>query len=75
MPESRSVNLVVSLPVELADEVEDICRSDPEFIEKVLAYALMRRAVFTRLKEVAPWHRPTVRAGVETSVGSSVEVS
>lgn len=75
MPESRSVNLVVSLPVDLADEVEDICRSDPEFIEKVLAYGLVRRAVFARLKEVAPWHRSTARAGVETSVGSSLEMS
>ena len=75
MPESRSVNLVVSLPIELADEVELICKTDPEFIEKVLAYGLGRRAVFTRLKEAAPWHRSTVRTGFETSVGSSVEVS
>jgi hypothetical protein len=68
------VNLVVSLPVDLADEVEDLYKSDPEFIEKVLAYGLVRRAVFTRLKEAAPWHRSAERTKVETSVSSSVEV-
>lgn len=75
MPESRSVNLVVRLPIDLADEVEHICKTDPEFIEKVLAYGLVRRAVFTRLKEAGPWHRSTARADYETSVGASAEVS
>jgi hypothetical protein len=57
MPESRSVNLVVNLPIDLADEVERLQQTDPEFIEKVLAYGLVRRAVFARLQGVSALHR------------------
>ncbi len=52
MPESRTVNLAVNLPLDLADEVERLQETDPEFIEKVLAYGLVRRAVFARLQGV-----------------------
>jgi hypothetical protein len=73
MAESRSVNLVVSLPADLADEVEQIYRTDPEFIEKVLAYGLVRRAVFARLRATVPWQRSTTT--LESPLSSSVEVS
>lgn len=59
MPESRSVNLVVNLPADLADEVERVQQTDPEFIERVLAYGLVRRAVFARLQSVGALHRPS----------------
>ncbi len=74
MPESRSVNLVVSLPVDLADEVEEICRTDPEFIERVLAYGLVRRAVFARLRGAVPWQRSSSTT-LEAPLSTSVEVS
>ena len=74
MPESRSVNLVVSLPADLADEVEQICKTDPEFIEKVLAYGLVRRAVFARLRAAVPWQHPSTTR-IESPLSSSVEVS
>ena len=74
MPESRSVNLVVNLPADLADEVEQICQTDPEFIEKVLAYGLVRRAVFARLRATVPWQRPATTP-VESPLRPSVEVS
>ena len=74
MAESRSVNLVVSLPADLADEVEQICRTDPEFIEKVLAYGLVRRAVFARLRATGPWQRRSTTP-LEAPLSSSVEVS
>lgn len=74
MPESRSVNLVVSLPADLADEVEQIYKTDPEFIEKVLAYGLVRRAVFARLRDTVPWQRSSTPPA-EAPLSSSVEVS
>ena len=58
MPESRSVTLVLTLPHDLADEVERVQETDPEFLEKVLAYGMIRRAVFARLQGVAALHRP-----------------
>ncbi len=73
MPESRSVNLVVSLPADLADEVEQISKTDPEFIEKVLAYGLVRRAVFARLRAAVPWQRLSTTP-IESPLSSSVEV-
>ncbi len=54
MPESRSVKFVLNLPCDLADEIEHFCETDPEFIERVLAYGLVRRAVFARLSRVNP---------------------
>ncbi|MGD2152169.1 MAG: hypothetical protein PVG79_02805 [Gemmatimonadales bacterium] len=70
MPESRSVNLVVNLPADLADEVERVQQTDPEFIERVLAYGLVRRAVFARLQGVAALHRPSA-----SSVESTLETT
>lgn len=74
MTEFRSVNIVVSLPVDLADEVERLQQTDPEFIEKVLAYGLVRRAVFARLRGVTTLHRPPAapsesESPVETTLG------
>jgi hypothetical protein len=74
MSESRSVNLVVNLPVELADEVERVQQNDPEFIERVLAYGLVRRAVFARLQGVAALHRPSA-SPFEPSVEASLELT
>ncbi|KPK59003.1 MAG: hypothetical protein AMS21_10230 [Gemmatimonas sp. SG8_38_2] len=74
MPESRSVNLVVDLPVELADEVERLQRTDPEFIEKVLAYGLVRRAVFARLRGVTALQRSSA-SPVESTYEASSELT
>jgi hypothetical protein len=74
MTETRSVTLVVTLPCELADEVERVQSSDPEFIEKVLAYGLVRRAVFARLQGVKALHRPSALP-VESTLESSLELT
>ncbi len=74
MPESRSVNLVVNLPLELADEVERLQQTDPEFIEKVLAYGLVRRAVFARLQGVTALHRSSA-SPMESTFETSFELT
>jgi hypothetical protein len=74
MRETRPVNLVVNLPADLADEVERVQQSDPEFIAKVLAYGIVRRAVFARLQGVAALHRPSASAW-EPTLESSFELT
>jgi hypothetical protein len=74
MPESRSVTLVVNLPADLADEVERVQQTDPEFIERVLAYGLVRRAVFARLQGVTALRRPSA-SDVESSLETTFELT
>lgn len=72
MSETRPVSLVVNLPVDLADEVERVQQDDPEFFEKVLAYGLVRRAVFARLQGVTALHRPSASPWESTYESSSL---
>lgn len=73
MAESRSVNLVVTLPADLADEVERVQQTDPEFIERLLAYGLVRRAVFARLQSASALHRPST-SPLESSFETTFEL-
>ena len=57
MPDSRSINLVLNLPSELADEVERVRETDPDFLENLLTYGMVRRAVFSRLRGMAALHQ------------------
>lgn len=50
MSETRPVEMVLNLPEELADDVEEIQRRDPEFLHKVIRYGLTRRAIFQELQ-------------------------
>lgn len=59
MPDSRLVSLEVSLPADLAEEVERIQQTDPGFLERVLTYGMIRRAVFDHLQGVIALHRPS----------------
>ncbi|MEE9132289.1 MAG: hypothetical protein V3U13_01895 [Gemmatimonadota bacterium] len=68
------MNLVVNLPLELADEVERLQQTDPEFIEKVLAYGLVRRAVFARLQGVTALHR-SFASPMESTFETSFELT
>ena len=49
-PSDRSfVNVVVDLPKELAADVEDVRRRDPEFLGRAIQYVLARRIIFEEL--------------------------
>lgn len=72
MSESRSINLAVDLPVHIADEVERVQQTDPEFFENLLVYGLVRRATFARLQGVMALHRPSSpprQSSLESSIG------
>jgi hypothetical protein len=49
MPDTRPVELVLQLPSELADSVEEVRRRDPEYLSRVIRYGLVRRAIYREL--------------------------
>jgi hypothetical protein len=51
MWETCSVQLEVSLPRELAAQAEEVQRSDPEFLSRVVLYGLTRRSIYRQLKD------------------------
>ena len=50
MSDTRPVELVVRLPNELADSFEEIRERDPEYLNRVIRYGLVRRAVYRELQ-------------------------
>ncbi len=51
MWETCSVQLKVRLPRELAAQAEEVQRSDPEFLSRVILYGLTRRSIFHQLRK------------------------
>ena len=50
MSETHSVNLNVQLPREIALQAEELQRSNPEFLTKVVLYGLARRSIYHELR-------------------------
>jgi hypothetical protein len=50
MWETRSVDLKIRLPREVAQQAEEIQRSDPEFLSRLILYGLTRRTVYQHLR-------------------------
>ncbi len=51
MWETCSVQLNVRLPRDLAEQAEEVQRTDPEFLSRVVLYGLTRRSIYRHLKE------------------------
>lgn len=51
MWETRSVNLSVRLPRDVARKAEAVQKSDPEFLNRVLIGGLTRRSIYEHLKK------------------------
>jgi len=51
MWETRSVELKVRLPRDIAAQAEEIQRTDPEFLSRVVLYGLTRRSIYRHLRE------------------------
>ena len=51
MWETRSVQLSVQLPRDIAEQAEEIQISDPEFLSRVVLYGLTRRSIYRHLRE------------------------
>jgi hypothetical protein len=51
--ETRSVQIKVRLPHEIARQAEEVQNSDPEFLSRVILYGLTRRTVYRQLRAQA----------------------
>ncbi len=51
MWETRSVQLSVRLPADIAAQAEEVQESDPEFLSRVVLYGLTRRSIYHHLRE------------------------
>ncbi|MEX2526176.1 MAG: hypothetical protein WEA09_00945 [Gemmatimonadota bacterium] len=51
MWETCSVQLNVRLPRELAAEAEEVQKTDPEFLSRIIRYGLTRRSVYRQLRD------------------------
>lgn len=53
MWETCSVQLNVRLPRDIAAQAEEVQKTDPEFLSRVVLYGLTRRSIYRHLREQA----------------------
>lgn len=53
MWETCSVQLNVQLPRDIAEQAEEVQKTDPEFLSRVVLYGLTRRSIYRHLREGA----------------------
>lgn len=51
MWETCSVQLNVRLPSDVAAQAEEVQKTDPEFLSRVVLYGLTRRSIYRHLRE------------------------
>lgn len=51
MWETRSVQLSVRLPSDIAEQAEEVQEQDPEFLSRVVLYGLTRRSIYRHLRD------------------------
>lgn len=51
MWETRTVQLTVRLPRDIAAQAEEVQRTDPDFLSRVVLYGLTRRSIYRHLRE------------------------
>ena len=51
MWETCSVQLNVRLPRDIAAQAEEVQKTDPEFLSRVVLYGLTRRSIYKHLRE------------------------
>jgi len=51
MWETCSVQLNVRLPRDVAAQAEEVMKTDPEFLSRVILYGLTRRSIYSHLRD------------------------
>jgi len=51
MWETRSVQLSVRLPRDIAAQAEEVQANDPDFLSRVVLYGLTRRSIYQHLRQ------------------------
>ena len=69
MWETCSVQLKVRLPRDVAAQAEEVQKTDPEFLSRVVLYGLTRRSIYRQLREQGP--QDTTGTDQETARPSS----
>lgn len=59
MWETCSVQLNVRLPRDIAAQAEEVQRTDPEFLSRIVLYGLTRRSIYRHLREGGDVPRPS----------------
>jgi hypothetical protein len=54
MWETCSVQLKVRLPRDLAAQAEEVQKTDPDFLSRVVLYGLTRRSIYRQLRDQGP---------------------
>ena len=49
--ETREVTIKITLPHDIADQAEEIQRTDPEFLSRVVLYGLTRRSIYQGIRD------------------------
>ncbi len=62
MWETCSVQLNVRLPRDVAAQAEEVQKTDPEFLSRVVLYGLTRRSIYRHLREQSPTPQTEVRS-------------
>lgn len=51
MWDTRTVQITVQLPKDIAAQAEEVQRTDPDFLSRVVLYGLTRRSIYKHLRE------------------------
>ena len=51
MWETRSVQITVKLPHDIAEQAEEVQKADPDFLSRVVLYGLTRRSIYHQLRD------------------------
>jgi len=66
---TRSVQLNVRLPNDVASEAEEVQQSDPDFLSRVVQYGLTRRSIYRRLREAEGRDAPVISCATDSESG------
>ena len=66
---TRSVQLNVRLPQDVAAEAEEVQRSDPDFLSRIIQYGLTRRAIYRSLRELEQREAPMSPLSADAAPG------
>ena len=64
MWETRSVQINVRLPRDIAAQAEEVQRTDPEFLSRVVLYGLTRRSIYRHLRDREDAERSTADVSI-----------
>ncbi len=66
MWDTRSIQLKVRLPRDVAEQAEEVQQSDPEFLSRIVLYGLTRRSIYRHLRDTTGENRGSATDGNPT---------